>query len=151
MSLSHTRFIFPKSEIQDPMNAVFNAPMTSHRIRKGFYRGEAEQKVAGFLRDLLRDASFRSDHANPSQAFPSLLRIQILQNRWITDGPVLSDFQTSMGFFDHASGLRRDGGKGLFLGHAKSRFHLIVEISLIVLESQGVIAFLLNNLFGNFG
>src|SRR2546421_13089309 len=102
MSLSHARFIFTKSEIEDPMNTVFNAPVTSHRAGKGFHRGETEQKVAGFLRDLLLDTSFRSNHANPSQAFPSLLRIKILQNRRITDGPVFSDFQTPMGFFDHA-------------------------------------------------
>src|SRR5574340_1803112 len=102
MALSNARFILTKRQVKDPMHAVFNAPVTSHRVGKGFHRGETEQKVAGFSADLLLDASFCSHHPNPSQAFPSLLRIEILHNRWITDGPVLSDFQASMRFFDRA-------------------------------------------------
>ena len=129
------------------MHAVFNAPVTSHRVGKGFHRGETEQKVAGFLRDLLLDASFRSNHPNPSQALPSLLGIKILQNGRITDGPVLSDFQTPMRFFDRAIRLTLDGGKRLLLRHSKGRFHLIVEVALILLERQGIIALLFDNLF----
>src|SRR5713226_5254027 len=102
MSLSHTRFIFTKREIQDPMHAVFNSPMTSHCVGKRFHRGETQQKIASFLRDLSIHAPFRSNHSNPFQAFPSLLWIEILQNRWIPDGPVLSDFQTAMSFFDRS-------------------------------------------------
>src|SRR5579875_400039 len=102
MALSNAGFVFTKCQIKDPMHAVFNSPVTSHRVGKGFHRGETQQKGASFLRGLLLDASFCSHHPNPSQAAPSLLRIEILQNRWITDGPVLSDFQASMRFFDPA-------------------------------------------------
>src|SRR5229473_3464547 len=114
------------------MNTVFNSPMTSDRLGKGFHRGETEQEVAGFPGDFLIDAPLGSDHPNPSQAFPPLLGIEVLQNRRITDGPVLPDFQTSMRFFDCAIRLALDGGKCLFLLQSKGRFHLLIEVSLIV-------------------
>ena len=36
MTEPDARFIFPKSDIEDPMQAVFNAPMASDRSSKGF-------------------------------------------------------------------------------------------------------------------
>jgi hypothetical protein len=36
MTESDARFILPKSDIEDPMQAVFNAPVTSDRSGKGF-------------------------------------------------------------------------------------------------------------------
>src|SRR6266700_3673573 len=132
MALPHAGFIFTKCQVKDPMHAVFNTPVTSYRVGEGFHLGETEQKIAGFLRDLLLDASFRSNHPNPSQVLPSLLGIKILQNRWITDGPVLSDFQTPMRFFDRAIRLTRHGGKRLLLRHGKRRLHLIVEIAMVL-------------------
>jgi len=74
------------------MDTVFNPPMASHGVGKGFHRGETEQKVARFLRDLVLEASFCSHHPNALQTFPLLLRIKIGQNLWVTDGPILSDF-----------------------------------------------------------
>lgn len=98
MAESHARFIFPKRQIKDPMHTVFNSPVASHRVGKGFHRGETEQKVAGFSGDLVLDASFGAHHANPSQAFPSQLWIKIGQDLRVTDGPVVPDLQTPMRF-----------------------------------------------------
>ncbi len=101
------------------MNTVFNSPVASDSVGKRFQRGETEQEVAGFPGDFLIDAPLRSHHPNPSQAFPPLLGIKVLQNRSITDGPVLPDFQTSMRLFDRTIRLALDGGKCLFPRQSK--------------------------------
>src|SRR3989442_6080975 len=80
------------------MEAVLNSPVTPDGVGKGLHRGETEQKVAGFSAHLLLDAPFGSNHANGSQAFPLLVRVQIVEDLCIAHGPVLSDFQPSMPF-----------------------------------------------------
>jgi hypothetical protein len=47
--------------------------------------------------------------------------------------------------------LRLDVDKRLFLGQGKGRIDLFVEIPLVVLERQGIVSLLLDNLLGNLG
>src|SRR5258708_25096360 len=101
------------------MQAVFNAPVASHRVGKRFHRGETEQKVAGFPADLLINAPFGSNHPNPSQAFPPLLRVEIGQDLRITDGPVVPDLEPTVPFLNAAIRLTLAASKGLFFSHRK--------------------------------
>src|SRR5258706_14253039 len=149
MPLSNTGVIFSKSDIEHPMQAVFNSPMTSDGIGKRVHGGETEQKVARFPADLVPQAPFSSNHANSSQVFPPLLRIQIRQDGRITDGPVLSDFQSPMPLFHTAVRLCLHVGKGLLLGQRKRRLDLFVQVSLVVFEGQSILALLLDDLLSD--
>jgi hypothetical protein len=133
------------------MQTVFNAPMTSDSVGKGVHRGETEQKVAGFSAHLLLDAPFGSHHANGSQAFPLLVRVQIVQNRGIANGPVFPDFQPPMPLLHSASRLCLHVGKRFFLGQSKCRLDLFLQIPLVVLERQGIRSLLLDDLLGDLG
>src|SRR2546427_637819 len=101
------------------MEAVLNSPVTPDGVGKGVHRGETEQKVAGFSAHLLLDAPFGSNHANGSQAFPLLLRVQIVQDLAIANGPVLSDFQPSMPLLHAPIRLCLHIGKRDFCGYAE--------------------------------
>jgi hypothetical protein len=131
------------------MQAVFNPPMASDGGGKRVGGREAEQEIAGFPAHFVFDPSFGSHHANPSEAFPFLLRVQIRQDLWLVDCPVLSYFQPTMALFDQANRLLLPPDKTVFLGQSKGGFHLLVQISLVVFECQSVVALLLDNLSGN--
>ncbi len=58
-----TTLVFMKTDIEDPMNAVLNPPMTADRLTKGGSReGATEQVEAVLARLFLTHASFSVDH-----------------------------------------------------------------------------------------
>ncbi len=62
MALSNARVMFAESDIQHPMQTIFNPKVASNSVGKRFHRGKTEEKVAGFLADLLIDAPLGSHH-----------------------------------------------------------------------------------------
>ena len=121
----------------------FNAPMTSDGASKRPDRRETEQERAGFSADDVFDPPFGSHHANPGQAFPFLLRVQIGEKLGLVDSPVLAYLEPTMTLFDEAKRLLLPPNKPVFLGQSKGGLHLLVQIALIVFEGQRVVALLL--------
>src|SRR5487761_157598 len=151
MAQTDAGVIFPKSHIQNPMQAVFNSPVTSNGVSKGFYRRETEEKVAGFSTHLRANAPFCSHHPDSSQPLPPLLRVEMRENFGVTDGPVLSDLQPPMPFLHTTIRLAVQSLKAILFGHRERRFDLFIQVSLIVFEGQRIVALLLDNLSGNLG
>src|SRR5215469_17337288 len=134
MALSNARFILPKSDIKHPMQAVFNPPMATNRVGKRVHRGKAEQKVARFPGDLLLHTPFGSNHPNPSQAFPPLLGVEVLQDRRITDGPILSYFEPTVPLLNTTNRCTVPIRKCLLFSQRKRRFDLVVQVLLVLFE-----------------
>ena len=93
MSDANTRLIFPKRNVQHPMDAVFNTPMTSDGGSKAFdIFSKTQQILAGFAADLKANASLRLHHANRLQTLPLAFRIQVLETSRIINEPMFADF-----------------------------------------------------------
>jgi hypothetical protein len=77
--------------------------------------------------------------------------IQIRQDFWVRERPVLANFQATVTFLHLSSRLPGGADKALFFCQSKGRFHLVTQVGVIGFESQGIVASLLDTLFGNVG
>ena len=57
VTCAHTREIFMKYHVKDPMNTVFNAPMAPHGRRKNMDISQARDIVTNFFGDFLSNPS----------------------------------------------------------------------------------------------
>ncbi|GHO53741.1 hypothetical protein KSB_22160 [Ktedonobacter robiniae] len=93
----------------------------------------------------------RPNDPNASQAFPLMLRVEIGQDFRITQGPIFANFQSTVTFLHLSIHLPVRAGKAIFFRESKRRLHLVKQVPVIVFESQGIVAVLLDNLLGNLG
>lgn len=72
--LANPGFIFPEGNIQDPVEAVLNAPVSAHRFGQLFYlASEAAYVIAGFHTDLAVYIALSLDHDNGAEILPERL------------------------------------------------------------------------------
>src|SRR6266849_1419113 len=151
MAQADTGVIFPKSDIQHPMQAVFNSPVTPNGVSKGVHGRETEEKIAGFSAQFRANAPLSSDHPNSSQPLPPLLRVEMREDFAITDRPVLSDLKLPVAFLHAAIRLPLESLKAVLLRHRKRDFDLFIQAPLVVFEGERIVALVFDNLSGDLG
>jgi len=95
MPLTSLRSIFSKPNIENPMQLIFNTPVTSNSFSKSLgITVNTEKIVSVFISDYAVDFTLRLNHPNTFQAFPFFC---IHQKLSITHCP---EFQAVRDFFN---------------------------------------------------
>ncbi len=112
MTFAHPAIVFTERDIEDPMQTVFDSPMTARRVGKGFgsgnpFRTDAERTLGG---RLALDLSYPFHHADARQLRP-VLPDRSIQRSQIGHPQVVSGFNPAMIFPEHRIATNRQGTK----------------------------------------
>ena len=99
MIFTHPAGIFLESDIQDPMQLVFNPPMQPNGSQHPFGRNErTANKIPSFLGDGLANVSLTGYRDNTVEIFP--FRMPFLQPVYVSADVAAPNFDAAMTFIN---------------------------------------------------
>ena len=105
VSLAHAGIILAEGDIQDPMELVFDLPVSSHRLKQLLgVTLQAGDEVASLHRPGGANATFCLDHGNGTQPLPVPQGGNVLQVLRGRTRPTLANLNTAMSFL-HRPGI----------------------------------------------
>src|SRR5690348_13835767 len=103
LTLPQPAEVFAEADIQNPMHAVLDLPMTAYRVLELFgHAGQATDVVAGLDGHLRADAALQRHLPDTAQRLPGAALAQIAQEGRVGNRPALARFDPAVRFGDGA-------------------------------------------------
>lgn len=130
------REVFLKGDIQDPMDFVFNLPVGAHRLSKlSRIAGQRRDIVANLGGGLMGDGAAGLDHAHRLQTSPFALGIKKGHKFRLRNGPMTTNFQTTVVFLHRLVKIVSHIPKVDLLDIGQQVLNIVTKRALIALES----------------
>jgi len=148
MALAHATVVFPKADIEPPLEPIFYTPVFPHRLGEpDDIPGQGGQEKPLLTRDLPAHLAMGLDEANAGDVGPRALHPSARDSRC---DPSVAGFQATMIRVHGRMLFRGDMVQAVRFDVLKQALPLTMEGRMIVLQGQNVIGALLRNGLGHF-